>query len=104
MPSNQRGEVVRTLPGGNDTIARRRFRLGLPQRACKALWWSGRSGRQSNQTTDPQAEVLYPSALSLDHLHTITVGDEDTYVTVVGALANFPSYTPYIALKPEAFR
>ncbi len=63
-----------------------------------------RIGRQSNQTTDPQAEVLYPSALSLDHLHTITVGDEDTYDTVVGALANFPNYTPYIALKPEAFR
>jgi len=63
-----------------------------------------RSGQQSNRTTDPQAEVLYPAALSLDHLHTITVGDEDTYDTVIGALASFPDHDPNITLKPEAFR
>ena len=37
-----------------------------------------------NQTTDPQAEVLYPFELSLDHLGTVTVADEDTYETVQG--------------------
>lgn len=63
-----------------------------------------RGEQQSNQTTDPQAEVLYPSVLSLDHLHTITVGDEAAYDTVVGALASFPLHTPEIALKPEAFQ
>ena len=60
--------------------------------------------QRSNQTTDPQAEVLYPSALSLDHLHTITVRDEGTYDTVVGALANFPRHTPHIDPRPEAFQ
>ena len=63
-----------------------------------------RRGRRPNQTTDPQAEVLYPLALSLVHLHTITVGDEGTYDTVVGALATFPRHTPDIVLKPEAFQ
>lgn len=62
-----------------------------------------RNGRQPNQTTDPQAEVLYPAALSLDHLHTITVGNEDTYDTVIGALASFPDHDPAIVQAPEAF-
>lgn len=63
-----------------------------------------RSEQQSNQTTDPQAEVLYPSELSLDHLHTITVRDEDTYDSVVAALASFPDHQPEITLNPKAFR
>ena len=42
---------------------------------------STRSGREPNQTTDHGAEVLYPSALSLDYLH----------------------HDPKIAIAPEAF-
>lgn len=92
-------------------VARRCAELrGFNQMFAPVVPWgykgstSIRMGQQSNQTTDPQAEVLYPSALSLDHLHTITVGDEDTRYTVVGALASFPHHDLKITLKPEAFR
>ena len=63
-----------------------------------------RSGRAPDQTTDPQAEVLYPFELSLDHLHTITVRDEDTYETANGSLYHFPSHNPKVVITPEAFR
>ena len=45
-----------------------------------------RDDHRPNQTTDPQAEVLYPFELPLDHLHTLTVSDGDTYDTVEAAL------------------
>jgi hypothetical protein len=61
-----------------------------------------RYGREPNQTTDPQAEVLYPFELSLEHLHTIGVSDEDTYDTVWAALSHF-SHRPNLALAPEEF-
>lgn len=66
-----------------------------------------RSGKQPNQTTDPQAEALYPFALSLDHLHTITVNDETTFDAVAGSLGVFGPKLPCkpdIVLAPEAFR
>ena len=56
----------------------------------------------SDRTTDPQAEVLYPFELSLDHLHTITVRDEETYEAVVAAKATFP-HPSEIAQLPGAF-
>ena len=62
-----------------------------------------RGNRQPHLTTDPQAEVLYPFELGLGSLHTITVGDDDTYEAVDAALANFPP-EPKIKLDPEAFR
>ena len=49
-----------------------------------------RSGRSRREATDPQAEVLYPFELSLEHLHTITVVDNDTYEAVDAALSHFP--------------
>lgn len=58
---------------------------------------------ESDRTTDPQAEVLYPFELSLDHLHTITVRDEETYEAVVATKANLP-HPSEIAHRPEAFR
>ena len=61
-----------------------------------------RHHKELHQTTDPQAEVLYPFELALDHLHTITVGDEDTLETTEAALVHFP-YRPRIVLNPEAF-
>ena len=64
---------------------------------------SDRQHRARNQTTDPQAEVLYLFELSLDHLHTITVGDEDTYDTVRATLYHFP-HDPEVVISPEAFR
>lgn len=62
-----------------------------------------RSGRSPRQTTDLQAEVLYPFELSLEHLHTITVPDDDTNEAVDAALSHFPP-EPKIKLDPEAFR
>ena len=64
---------------------------------------STRDARQRDQTTDHQAEVLYPSALSLDHLQSITVGDEATIEAVDGALSH-SSLKPRIVRDPEAFR
>ena len=51
-----------------------------------------RDDHRPNQTTDPQAEVLYPFKLPLDHLHTLTVSDGDTY-DAVEALPCGPSPT-----------
>ena len=62
-----------------------------------------RGDRPPNQTTDPQAEVLYPFELSLEHLHTVTVPDDDVYETVDAALSHFPP-EPKIDPNPEAFR
>lgn len=64
---------------------------------------SNRLGKGSHQTTDPQAEVLYPFELSLEHLHRITVGDEETLETVQAARSHFP-HPAEIAINPEAFR
>lgn len=62
-----------------------------------------RSNRTRNQTTDPQAEVLYPSELSLENLHTITVADEDTYETAKAILSHFP-HDAKVSITPEAFQ
>ncbi|MXV89809.1 MAG: DUF4433 domain-containing protein [Acidimicrobiia bacterium] len=64
---------------------------------CRRHW------RESNQTTDPQAEVLYPFELPLDHLHSITVRDEETYDSVVAAKEIYP-HDAAIVSTPEAFR
>lgn len=75
--------------------------------APKVAGWYGhpvvRGERPSNQTTDPQAEVLYPFELPLTHLHTVTVSDDDGYEAVEAALSHFP-YAPMIERDPEAFR
>lgn len=71
---------------------------------------STRSEREPNQTTDHQAEVLYPSSLSLDHLQSIIVRDEDTRETVWAVLRSFPVLPSFpsqdpdsITVKPKAF-
>lgn len=69
--------------------------------------WYGRpisrGGRPPSQTTDPQAEVLYPFSLSLKHLHTITANNEDAYEDALDALSIYPK-EPTMNLEPEAFR
>jgi len=57
---------------------------------------------EPDRTTDPQAEVLYPFELSLDHLHTVTVRDEETYEAIIAAKATFP-HPSEIAELPGAF-
>ena len=62
-----------------------------------------RRGRNPYQTTDPQAEVLYPVQLGLEHLRRIIAGDEDTLDSVVAVRTTF-SHCPYVDLMPEAFQ
>ena len=62
-----------------------------------------RGDRPPHQTTDPQAEVLYPFELPLKHLHTVTVPDDHVYDAVEAALCHFP-HEPKIKSDPEAFR
>ena len=75
--------------------------------APKVSGWYGRpvvrGDRPPNQTTDPQAEVLYPFELPLTHLHTVTVADDDGYEAVEAALSHFP-HAPKINMDPKAFR
>ena len=62
-----------------------------------------RSDHEPHETTDPQAEVLYPFELSLKHLGAVTVADDDAYYAVEAARSIFPG-VPKIELNPEAFR
>lgn len=62
-----------------------------------------RGNKPPNQTTDPQAEVLYPFELSLEHLHAVAVADDDVGETVEAAFLHFP-YAPRVKLDPEGFR
>lgn len=75
--------------------------------APKVAGWYGhlaaRADRSPRETTDPQAEVLYPFELSLKHLHTVIVPDDDVYEAVDAALSHFAA-EPKIDLNPEAFR
>lgn len=64
---------------------------------------SAREGRSPFQTTDPQAEVLYPFELPLDHLHTITARDGATFDAAKAVRSTF-AHEPKIELNPEAFR
>jgi len=61
-----------------------------------------RDGRRLHETTDPQAEVLYPAELGLRHLRRIVAGDEHTRERVVAVRTNFP-HCPDVDLAPEAF-
>ena len=58
---------------------------------------------ETTRTTDPQAEVLYPFGLPLDHLHTIAARDEETYEAVIAAKSSFP-HDSLVSEEPEAFR
>ena len=62
-----------------------------------------RRKRTAAQPTDPQAEVLYPHSLSLDHLHTIVVPDDEIGDRVHAALELGP-WRPTIRCDPGAFQ
>jgi ssDNA thymidine ADP-ribosyltransferase DarT-like protein len=56
-----------------------------------------------NRTTDPQAEVLYPGAIPLDHLKAVYVGDaqhRDLVVAWCDVLGRTP---PAVEVRPERF-
>lgn len=75
--------------------------------AASVPGWYGheldRDGRLPCETTDPQAEVLYPFSLSLKHLHTITANNEDAYGNALDALSIYPG-EPTLNTTPEEFR
>ncbi|MXZ96612.1 MAG: DUF4433 domain-containing protein [Acidimicrobiaceae bacterium] len=62
-----------------------------------------RSAHAPHETTDPQAEVLYPFELSLEHLRRVIVPDDDVKDAVKAARAHF-RHAPKIKKDPEAFR
>ena len=64
---------------------------------------STRSDRLPRDTTNPQAEVLYPFKLSLKHLHTVAVPDNHVRKAVKAARSHF-RHKPKIKRDPEAFR
>ena len=103
------GVVFCTTNNAYEVAHRCRGLRGFEQMFAERVPWGHlgsvclRYGIESDRTTDPQAEVLYPFELSLDHLHTITVRDEETYDAVVAAKATFP-HRSEIAQLPEAFR
>lgn len=62
-----------------------------------------RRARAAAETTDPQAEVLYPHSLGIDHLHTVIVPGDDLGDRVHAALS-LSSLSPNIRCDPGAFR
>ena len=105
------GVVFCTTNNAYDVVHRCAGPRGFEQMFASEVPWGyhgsvhTRYGRKRNQTTDPQAEVLYPFELSTDYLHAITISDEETEESVIAVLSHFPSYNNvHIALNPKAFQ
>ena len=102
------GVVFCTTNNAYPVIKRCRGIQGFEQMFAPQVPWGyhgyihNRTYRNSNQPTDPQAEVLYPFELSLEYLKALIVRDELTYEEVFGISSHFP-YDPSITIKPEAF-
>ena len=92
------GVIFCTTNNAYDVVHRCAGLRGFEQMFASKIPWGHydsvctRSGRKYNQTTDPQAEVLYPFKLSTDYLHTITINDEETEDMVVAALSHYSQY------------
>ena len=102
------GVVFCTTNSAYPNVQRCRGLKGFEQMLAPKVPWGyydsvhTRSRRQSNQTTDPQAEVLYPFNLSLDSLNKLIVNDESTYEVVLGISSHF-LHEPSITVDSEAF-
>ena len=102
------GVVFSTTNNAYENAHRRRGLLGFEQMFAEEVPWghfgtiSTRRGKAPNQTTDSQAEVLYPGQLDLDHLRRVIARDEATYERVVAVRATFV-HCPYVDVIPEAF-
>lgn len=90
------GVVFSTTNNAYENTHRARGLVGFDQLFAPQVPWghygsvSTRYGRSDDQPTNPQAEVLYPFELPLDFLHTVTVGDNDTYESVEAIMVHFP--------------
>ncbi|MDE0067669.1 MAG: DarT ssDNA thymidine ADP-ribosyltransferase family protein [Acidimicrobiaceae bacterium] len=106
------GVVFCTTNNAYPTVHRAIGSAGFEQMFAPEVPWgyhgstNTRDGRQPHETTDPQAEVLYPFELSLQHLHTITADEDSTRDAVDALLANLWNLPdePKIKLDPKAFR
>lgn len=102
------GVVFCTTNNAYPVVNRCRGIQGFEQMFAPQVPWGNqgsiytRTNQNSNQPTDPQAEILYPFELSLEYLKTLIVRDELTYEEVFGICSHFP-YDPCIAIKPGAF-
>lgn len=66
-------------------------------------WSVQRCGRDNHLPTCEQAEVLYPERLSLEHLQTVYVEQDDHHDTVMGWLQDFEYAGVDVSLAPEKF-
>lgn len=104
-----RGVVFCTTNNAYGVAHRAAGSTGFEQLFARGVPWgrrgsvSKRENRRSHQTTNPQAEVLYPFELSLDYLHTVTVASDHSHDAVEGALSHFPRKLE-VRPNPEAFR
>ena len=89
-----------TTNNGYDSCARAQGLLGFDalfvQRIARKRsgfdgrpWSVSRGSRPSHLPTCEQAEVLYPEQLSLDHLRTVYVEEDEHHDTVVGWLSDY---------------
>ena len=103
------GVVFCTTNNAYPTVQRGEGLSGFNQMFAAEVPWgcmgsvSTRRNRAPNQTTNPQAEILYPRELSLEHLQAVVVEDESVLETAQGILAHFPAHQPTVDLDPEAF-
>ena len=97
--NNAYGEVIHRSAGlrGFEQMFAAKVPWGYHGSVCT------RGATRRNQTTDRQAEVLYPFELSLDHLRRIIAGDEATRESVVDVKATF-AHCPDVEIVPEAFQ
>lgn len=104
------GVVFTTTNNAYPTVHRAEGVEGFEQLFRESIPWGyygsirrRREDAPPHHTTDPQAEVLYPGALSLEHLVGIYVQDESCLEQIDGLLAVFDlDVEPELA--PEVFR
>lgn len=103
------GVVFTTTNNAYPNVHRATGMDGFNQMFASAVPWGyhGSIHRRTDHTpaqpTDPQAEVLYPHSLHLDHLHSVVVPDDDVGDRVHAAL-DLSRLGPSIRCDPGAFQ
>ena len=103
------GVVFCTTNNAYPNVQRGEGLSGFDQMFASEVPWgykgsvSTRGNRAPHQTTNPQAEILYPRELSLEHLQAVVVENERVLETAQGILTHFPAHQPPVVLDPEAF-
>ncbi|MEQ8331720.1 DarT ssDNA thymidine ADP-ribosyltransferase family protein [Nisaea sp.] len=66
-------------------------------------WNVQRFGREASLPTCEQAEVLYPESLSLEHLTTVYVEQDEHHDIAVGWLQDFGYSSVNVSIQPQKF-